>query len=147
LVEDSLSVLDNLKDLRWISFPFKLSQENLKIFIKKHPELEVVTLPSGASIKDFNSLKELKNLKALAVIDTLADYKTLLNLKQLQYLSVPMKFSKDNEKMEELKKALPNCKIVISEGFCLGSGWFLLIIPFIGLMFVIFSFKFYGKQN
>jgi uncharacterized membrane protein len=36
--------------------------------------------------------------------------------------------------MATLQNSLPGVRIVVNEGFCLGSGWLLLIIPLVPVL-------------
>jgi uncharacterized membrane protein len=40
-----------------------------------------------------------------------------------------------------MQKSLPGTSIVANEGFCLGSGWLLLIIP------LVLVLKFFGSKK
>lgn len=79
----------------------------------------------------------LDDLKVLTVSDTLRDQSTPLQLKNLEYLSLPVASLEDSVFVNQLQKALPNTHIVPNDGFCMGSGWLLLIIPAIFLGVII----------
>jgi hypothetical protein len=46
-------------------------------------------------------------------------------------------FTEEGTEIAGLKKALPQTYIVPGSGYCLGSGWLLLMLPFL-LMAVLF---------
>ena len=54
------------------------------------------------------------------------------SLEQLKLLILSSEVFDDNpEWVNELRASLPNTKIVPGSGLCLGSGWLLLLLPFI----------------
>jgi hypothetical protein len=57
---------------------------------------------------------------------------------------LPEDILKDTITKAELQKLLPGTRIVSNHGICLGSGWLLLIIPFI-LLFRTFIRQKSGK--
>ena len=66
----------------------------------------------------------------------------LPSLDQLQLLILPTEIFDDSpEWIKDLKAELPNTKIVPGTGLCLGSGWLLLLIPFILAFRYFFRFK------
>jgi hypothetical protein len=68
------------------------------------------------------------------------DTASIKSLKSLKYLSLPDKMLKDTLLKADLKRSLPGTIIVANHGFCLGTGWLLLIIPLL-LVFRILSRK------
>jgi hypothetical protein len=59
------------------------------------------------------------------------------SLKNLKFLSLPLELTEDSLTRAELQNALPGTRIVANQGFCLGSGWLLLIIPLILLFSIL----------
>ncbi len=131
--------VNELPDIRWMSFSSDITQNEFNLFLEKHPDLEVAEIIKNDTISSLRSLLSLKKLYGLTITDTLTDYATIKSLKNLKYLSLPDKIIKDSIKKTELNRLLPGTKIVANQGFCLGSGWLLLIIPLI-LLFSIFSY-------
>jgi hypothetical protein len=89
------------------------------------------------TIHSLQPLLKLPKLFGLTVMDTITDIATLKQLTNLKYLSLPADCLKDTLVKADLHKSLPNTRIVANEGFCLGSGWLLLLIPLIlGIRFL-----------
>jgi hypothetical protein len=78
----------------------------------------------------------------LTITDTITDIASIKTLRNLKYLSLPYDFLDDSVNRAELQKSLPGTRIVPNEGFCMGSGWLLLLIP---LVLIIRSFT--GRKN
>ena len=121
--------VNNLPEIRWMSFSSDITQNEFNSFLEKHPDLEVAEIIKNDTISSLKSLLNLKKLYGLTITDTLTDYASIKSLKNLKYLSLPDKFMDDSIKKAEIKGLLPDTKIVANQGFCLGSGWLLLLIP------------------
>ncbi|MBG0859723.1 MAG: hypothetical protein IQL11_09485 [Bacteroidales bacterium] len=132
--------LIQLPFLRWMTFSSKVTQEEFGSFIDAHPNLEVVEVLANEKITDLQPLSKLGNLYGLIVTDTVTDIGSIKNLTGLRYLSLPLDFLDENK--ADIRLALPGTRIAANQGFCLGSGWLLLLIPLILIM------RFFtGKQN
>jgi hypothetical protein len=131
-------VVNELPNLRWLALPPNTTQQEFNSIIANHKNLEVLEILRNDSIKNLSSLLQLDNLYGLVITNTVIDNSTLRLLKNLKYLSIPEKEYSDSIKTASLRKSLPGCTIVPNEGFCLGSGWLLLLIPFI-LLFRMFT--------
>ena len=136
--------LNELADLRWMTFSSNVTQNEFNSFVDNHPDLEVVEIIKNDVINSLQPLLKLRKFYGLAITDTLTDIVTINSLKNLKYLSLPDVVLKDSTKKAELQKLLPDTRIVANHGFCLGSGWLLLIIPLI-LLFRVFTQKKSGK--
>jgi hypothetical protein len=132
------SVADELTGIRWITFSPDVTQGDFDSFISRHPDLEVAEILNNDTIISFSPLLKLNNLYGLTVTDTLRDLASVKALKNLKYLSLPSEVLDDKLVREELEKLLPDTRIVANEGFCLGSGWLLLLVPLV-LFFRFFS--------
>jgi hypothetical protein len=117
--------------LRWISLPSSVTQEAFNRLCETHPNLEVVELIRNDTISDLRQLAKLSKLSGLMVMDTVTDVATVRGLKNLKFLSLPENLLNDSLKTAVWKAALPGTTIVANEGFCLGSGWLLLLIPLV----------------
>jgi hypothetical protein len=53
----------------------------------------------------------------------------LEKLTKLEFLSVPILNASDSAKWKSLESALPNTRITPNTGYCMGSGWILMIWP------------------
>ena len=122
-------VLQNLKNLNWLVVCGDISQNQFNQTIKANTGLQAVEVVECDSVNNLTALSGLKQLKALTVTDTLRDAKTPLLLSNLSYLSLPSETLQDSIYMAKLKEAVPNGVIVPNDGFCMGSGWFILFIP------------------
>jgi hypothetical protein len=129
--------LIRLPGLRWISFPPNVSQAEFSSFIMAHPGLEVIEIIENNKIHDFQPLSKLNLLCGLTITDTVTDITSVKTLTKLKYLSLPDKFLSDTFIKADLLKSLPNTRISANEGFCLGSGWLLFLIP---LVLIIMAF-------
>lgn len=131
---------EGLTGLRWITFSPKVTQEDFNSVINSQPDLEVAVIVKNEKISSLASLLKLNQLYGLSVSDTITDPATVKSLKNLKYLSLPASVLKDKSAREEWQKILPDTRISANEGFCLGSGWLLMIIP-LSLFFLILTRK------
>jgi beta-lactamase regulating signal transducer with metallopeptidase domain len=136
----NLLAINKLPALRWLGLHTKLTQQEFNSIIDNHKSLEVLEILNNDSIKSFVPLLQLENLYGLIITDKITDKASLRSMKNLKYLSIPKEVYNDNTNTAELRKALPSCTIVPNEGFCLGSGWLLLLAPFI-IILKIFARK------
>jgi hypothetical protein len=144
LAGDKLSFdlsLIRLPRLRWITIPSRISQEAFNKLVDTHPDLEVVEIFRNDTIRDLRPLGKLTKLCGLAVMDTITDIPSVKMLKNLKYLSLPKNQVDDSTKTAEWKHALPGTVIVANEGFCLGSGWLLLLIPLVFFITILIRSK------
>jgi len=124
-------VTDGLKSIRWMTFSPDITQVAFNSFINNHPNLEVAEILKNDTIGSLSPLLKLKSLYGLIVSDTLTDLASVKSLKSLKYLSLPSNVLEDKLIKDDLQKLLPGTRIVANEGFCLGSGWLLLIVPLV----------------
>jgi hypothetical protein len=123
--------LINLPSLRWMTFFSNVTQNEFDSFIRMHPDLEILGLVNNDTIKNLQPLTEIKNLAGLIVSDTVTDIATIKELKNLKYLSLPSEYLKKDGNEAVIRQSLPDVKLAANEGFCLGSGWLILIIPLV----------------
>ena len=126
--------------LRWMTFSSNVTQEEFNLFVNTHPHIEVMELINNNKISSLQSLSKLSNLFGLTLTDIVLDIVSIKSLKNLKYLSLPTDFLNDSENKAEIQKSLPGTSIAANEGFCLGSGWLMLIIPLV-LIIRFFSIK------
>ena len=124
-----IEVLEKMPSLKWISFNHHITEKELDDFIKDHKSIEVVELISCMNISDIRPFKKLKKLSCFTYFETDIDLNSVYELKGLEYLSLPDSIYADVLNIEKIQEKNPNCVIVPNAGFCLGSGWLLLIIP------------------
>ena len=68
------------------------------------------------------------------------------SLEQLKLVILTSEVFEDNpEWIKELRVSLPNTTIVPGSGLCLGSGWLILLLPFILLFRYLFRYLFRQK--
>ncbi|HOB84221.1 MAG TPA: hypothetical protein PKX27_02070 [Bacteroidales bacterium] len=120
-----------LPRLRWMTFFNNTTQQEFDTFINSHPSLEVIEMAGCDTIHSLRVLSELGKLSCLTITDTVTDIGSVAKLTNLKYLSLPAAFIDDSTKLAGIKSSLPGTRIVANEGFCLGSGWILLIIPLV----------------
>jgi hypothetical protein len=132
--------LIKLPSLRWMLIPSFVTQQEFNDLTDNHPNLEVVEIFRNDTIHSLQPLSKLTKLYGLTVMDTLTDIASLKKLSNLKYLSLPAYCLKDTLMKADLQKSLPDTRIVANEGFCLGSGWLLLLIPLV-LVFRFFVFR------
>lgn len=131
-----LSPLRNLKQLRWLGLPPKISQDQFAAVLRDHPDLVILEAVGCEGITDLKPVQDLRQLQALAV-STPAPVEPLYEMKNLKWLAfgtakdVPDDQVKDT--LVKLQAALPSTAIVRVAPLCLGSGWILLLAPAIGL--------------
>ncbi|MBP1674136.1 MAG: hypothetical protein H6Q24_274, partial [Bacteroidetes bacterium] len=89
------------------------------------------------TISSLQALSKLPRLYGLTINDTITDIAAVETLNNLKYLSLPGNFLDDPLNRSEIQKSLPGTRIAANEGFCLGSGWLLLLIP---LVLILISF-------
>jgi hypothetical protein len=125
-----LSVLKEIPSLQWLSFPPDISQADFSDILQHHMLLQGVELLGCENITDISSLVQLRALKSLAIGGMEIDYKTLQQLESAELIVIEEdSFSEDEEEVAALKEALPGAHIVPGGGFCMGSGWILLLLP------------------
>lgn len=124
-----LSELQKLSHILWFSFPPEVSQRDFSVFLSQHPDLKVIDLLGCDEITDLSPLSRLTEIQGLTLDLPLEDLSPLYQLKKLEVLI----FEEDmynEEDYQNLRAALPDTQIAIG-GYCLGSGWLLLVIPII----------------
>jgi hypothetical protein len=126
-----IPVSDGLQNLRWMTFSPDVTQSAFDSFINNHLDIEIAEIFSNDTISSLSPLLKLRNLYGLTITDTLTDLASVKSLKNLRYLSLPSSVLEDKSVKEDLQKMLPDTRIVANEGFCLGSGWLLLIVPLV----------------
>ena len=124
-----INVLNKLPSLKWISFNPHITEIELDNFIKDHKSIEVAELTYCKNISDVSPFKKLKKLSCFTYYETDIDLNSVYELKGLSYLSLPDSIYDNALNIEKIQEKNPNCVIVPNAGFCLGSGWLLLIIP------------------
>jgi hypothetical protein len=128
------AALIRLPSLRWIVFSSTTGQEEFNSIIDAHPGLEIIEIIENDKIDNLQPLSKLNKLFGLTITDTVTDIASIKTLKKLKYLSLPDKFLSDILNKTDIQRSLPDARIAANEGFCLGSGWLLLLIPLVLLI-------------
>jgi membrane protein YqaA with SNARE-associated domain len=71
--------------------------------------------------------------------------KPVKEMKQLQLLSYSTDEGNDDSTIAVLKTGLPNTIVVPNDGFCVGSGWLLLLLP--GMLLAVLLAKNTSKRT
>ena len=105
-------------------------------------QLQVVELIGCTEIEDLAPLQSLQSLNTLVLHLEKEQLTMLDSLEQLEFVVLTNEVFNDNpEWIKELRAALPDSKIVPGSGLCLGSGWLLLLLPFILIFRYLFRHK------
>lgn len=132
-------VLKSLGSLNWLSFPPNLSHTEFKEITSHLKKLQVAEMIECSEIKDLAPLQSMSKLRILVLKLEKDQLSMLASLGQLKMIVLANElFESDPQWIIELRSAIPECKIVPGSGICLGSGWMLLLFPFILLFRLLF---------
>jgi hypothetical protein len=135
-------ILD-LNSLQWLAFPPRISHAEFRKLTEELPQLEVVELIDCSEIVNLSPLQVLPELSTLILQMEKDQLYKLDSLKQLKTIILTDDIFDDNPNwINDLRASLPDTEIVPGSGLCLGSGWLLLLLPFI----LIFRFYFRHKK-
>ena len=127
-----MDVLRTMASLQWLSFPPNISHQEFGELTGRFRQLEGVELIDCWEIEDLAPLQNLPELKTLVLQLEKEQLSMLDSLEQLKLVILSSEVFEDNaEWVKELRLSLPNTTIVPGSGICLGSGWLLLLLPFI----------------
>jgi hypothetical protein len=137
-----VGVLMEMEALQWLSLPPNISQQEFSELTTRFKHLEVLELIACSEIEDLSPLQMLPELQTLVLQLEKDQLGKLDSLEQLQLVILSSEVFDDNpEWIKELRTSIPNTTIVPGSGLCLGSGWLLLLLPFI----LIFRYFFRRK--
>jgi hypothetical protein len=142
---DSIPLMLEVPSLIRLSFPGNTNQEAFADIVAGLDALEVVEMIQCKGITDLSPLQDHPGLRALTVDFDLPDVKSLTSLSGLELLVLTADYFEDSLAMAEIRKAMPDTRIVAGGGFCLGSGWILLLLPAI-LLLVMLKQKTVGSK-
>jgi hypothetical protein len=136
-----LSELKSLSRIRWFCFSPDVSQSDFAMFLQQHPQLRVIDLLGCDELNDLSPLTHLSGLQGLTLDLAIEDLSPLHQLENLDVLVLDEDFV-DEEEYKMLQAALPETQITMG-GYCLGSGWILLLVPLIpaGSLLIHFARK------
>jgi hypothetical protein len=135
----------NLKDLdlSWLTIYYggDTLGIDLKQLVETQPGLKLFNLAQineESVIANLSAIRDLNQLEYLLIQkDPLGIDSVIMQMPHLKYLSMPEGYLDDSLRSVALRKALPNTIISANSGFCLGSGWLLLLLPLSLLAFLI----------
>ncbi|MCK5693560.1 MAG: hypothetical protein KAI08_11940 [Bacteroidales bacterium] len=137
-----MDVLRTIASLQWLSFPPNISHQDFTELTLGLRQLEGVALIDCWEIEDLAPLQHLPELKTLVLQLEKEQLSMLDSLEQLKLVILTSEVFEDNpEWIKELRLSLPNTTIVPGSGLCLGSGWLILLLPFILLFRYLFRQK------
>jgi hypothetical protein len=135
-------VLKDMGALCWLSFPSNISHDDFGSITGTLNQLKVVELIDCNKIRNLASLQSLPKLQAALLHLDKEQLSMIDSLDQLELLVLTSELFEDNPQwIKDLRTTLPQCKIVPGSGICLGSGWLLLLLPFVFLFRYIFRHK------
>ncbi len=130
--------LPHLPKLKWTSLPVNFTQSSFTTWCAQHPNIEVLEIIENENISDYKPLENLRHLKSLSSFSD-ASLESLPNLKELELLTIYHEnFHERNNEIMAVTEKMPQVTVVPGKGFCLGSGWILLLLP---VFFIIFIFR------
>ncbi len=141
-VED-MEQIQQINSLQWLAFPPEISHTEFRKLTEGFAQLEVVELVGCSEIVNLAPLMALPDLHTLILDLEQEQLSKLDSLKQLKTIILTNEVFDDNTIwINELRATLPDTDIVPGSGLCLGSGWLLLLLPFI----LIFRYYFRHKK-
>ena len=127
-----LSPVDGLTKLKSLSLPPAVTQEEFAAIAAGHKRLQALELVGCNNIDDLSPLEGLGQLMSLSIDQDAIDYDALARLEGIGVIVIGQDhFEGPDPGLTALKAALPGTYIVPGGGFCMGSGWILLLLPVI----------------
>ena len=129
-----IMAIGELPALARLSLPGNITQEEFADILARQNRLQVLELIECDRLEDLTPLQDVTGLRALMLDSPIEDLTSIYGLSGLELLVLGGDYFDDSLALSDIRKALPDTKIVAGGGFCLGSGWILLIIPAILVM-------------
>jgi hypothetical protein len=126
------SVFLNQSSLEWITFAPNTSQEEFNRCLQANPHLQVVGIAGCEQIRDLSPLKRMLKLKGLLLSPSKENPPAVPELPNLEVLLIGGQEA-DEQQIQQLQAAFPDAHVVHG-GYCLGSGWILLVVPLVALL-------------
>ena len=122
--------LATLQKLRWLGLPTNATQVEFAALIAAHPKLEVLQIFGVDSVTDLAPLAGARHLRAISLDGEFANLGVLQGLPSLEFVGFSDAMVKSvPAEIAAIRAALPGAAVVQVTGFCLGSGWILLLVP------------------
>jgi hypothetical protein len=126
-----LAVLKELPPLQMLSLPPGITQQDFAQITGHHQSsLQALEIIGCEGITDLSPLTQLQGLISLAIDNPVIDFTILEQLTGIKLIVIEQShFDASPDQVASLAKALPGAQIVPGGGFCMGSGWILLMLP------------------
>lgn len=129
-----------MKHLKWLACPPNIDQTQFDSLIPTLSSLQVLELIGCDSLTNIEVVNQLPALKSLTVKCKKIDPATIPAMDKLQLLVIEAgNDSITDNWVVALQQKFPGTTVVPGGGFCLGSGWLLLLIPMVLLL--MFAFR------
>jgi hypothetical protein len=129
-----------------LSIPSNTSQMEFADIVSRHDALQVLELIACDSITDLSPLEDYSGLKALTLNFNVPDLNPVYQLSGLELLVLAEDFFKDSLVITQIQQAMPDTRLVAGGGFCLGSGWILLLVPAV-IIWIMVRKRFNGSHH
>ncbi len=127
-----------LSKLKWLSLPVNITQSSFTTWCTQHPNIEVLEIIGNENISDYRPLENFRHLKSLSSFSDVS-LESLPDLKKLKLLTIYHEnFEEKSSEIMAVTERMPQVIVVPGKGFCLGSGWILLLLP---VFFIIILFR------
>ena len=126
-----------MPSLTRLSIPGNTSQLEFADIISRHDALQVLEMVGSDSITDLSPLEGYSGLKALTLDFNIPDLRPVYQLIGLELLVLPEELFEDSLAMAEIQQAMPGTRVIAGGGFCLGSGWILLLVPAVIILIIV----------
>jgi hypothetical protein len=132
LTADNEYLQMEMPHLRWATI-----SEQQSIFdslVASNPNLQVLEINGTDSALDLQNANQLKGLQALILVHAdSTKISPLFQLKALKLLSYSLSEGDSDSTIQALRTALPNTLVVPNDGFCVGSGYLMLLLPMLAI--------------
>lgn len=127
----SLHQVAGFKQLRELGLPRETPKTVFEAVIRRQPQLSFLFLGGGTptDLTDFSVLQTEKYLSHLVISSDRDSVLKIPPIHSLQFLSIPAKAYADSLQLKQLQFDNPQTLITPNDGFCMGSGWILLLLP------------------
>jgi hypothetical protein len=133
-----LASLAALTQLRWVGLPPKTDQDQFAAFASTHPKLKILDLSGNKTVQDLAPLSAMKGLEGLILEGPYKNLEPVRGLTSLRFLGISKEANEAApEQVAAVRKALPDALVVQIKPICLGSGWLLLLVPVLVVVWLV----------